>query len=48
MQNGRYIDKTLAKMGKGRDVFTKVLGKICKALDVKIEGIVEVVSDVSK
>ena len=35
----------LAKMGKGGDVSTQVLGKICKALDVKIEDIVEVVPD---
>lgn len=35
----------LAKMGKGGDVSTQVLGKICKALDVKIEDIVEVDSD---
>lgn len=37
----------LAKMGKGGDVSTQVLGKICKALDVKIEDIVEVVLDES-
>lgn len=36
----------LAKMGKGGDVSTQVLGKICKALNVKIEDIVEVVPDV--
>ena len=35
----------LAKMGKGGDVSTQVLGKICKALDAKIEDIVEVVPD---
>ena len=33
----------LAKMGKGGDVSTQVLGKICKAIDAKIEDIVEVV-----
>ena len=38
----------LAKMGKGGDVSTQVLGKICAALDVKIEDIVEVVLDESK
>lgn len=37
----------LAKMGKGGDVSTQVLGKICKALDVKLEDIVEVVPDES-
>ena len=36
----------LAKMGKGGDVSTQVLSKICKALNVKIEDIVEVVPDV--
>lgn len=38
----------LAKMGKGGDVSTQVLGKICKALNVKIEDIAEVVSDEMK
>lgn len=32
----------MAKMGKGGDVSTQVLSKICKALDCKIEDIVEV------
>lgn len=32
----------IAKMGKGGDVSTQVLCKICKALDCKIEDIVEV------
>ena len=35
----------LAKMSKGGDVSTQVLGKICTALDVKIEDIVEVMPD---
>ena len=35
----------LAKMGKGGDVSTQVLGKICKAFDAKIEDLVEVVPD---
>ena len=35
----------LAKMGKGGDVSTQVLGKICTALDVKIEDIVEVIPE---
>lgn len=35
----------LEKRGKGGDVSTQVLGKICKALDVKIEDIVEVVPE---
>lgn len=37
----------LAKMGKSGDVSTQVLGKICKAIDAKIEDIVEVVPDES-
>ena len=32
----------IAKMGKGGDVSTQVLCKICKSLDCKIEDIVEV------
>lgn len=35
----------IAKMGKGGDVSTEVLRKICKALDCKIEDIVEIVQD---
>ena len=35
----------LAKMGKGGDVSTEVLRKICTALDVKLEDIVEIVPD---
>ena len=31
----------IAKMGKGGDVSTQVLSKICEALDCKIEDIVE-------
>ena len=31
----------IAKMGKGGDVSTQVLCKICKALDCKIEDIVD-------
>ena len=32
----------IAKMGKGGDVSTQVLCKICKALDFNIEDIVEI------
>ena len=32
---------TIAKMGKGGDVSTQVLRKICEALECKIEDIVE-------
>ena len=35
----------IAKMGKGGDVSTEVLRKICKAIDCKIEDIVEIVQD---
>lgn len=35
----------IAKMGKGGDVLTEVLRKICKALGCKIEDIVEIVPD---
>lgn len=34
---------SLAKMGKGGDVSTEVLRKICVALDCKLEDIVEIV-----
>ena len=37
----------MAKMGKGGDVSTQVLRKICVALDCKIEDIVEVIPDES-
>lgn len=37
----------MAKMGKGGDVSTQVLRKICSTLDCKIEDIVEVVPDES-
>ena len=35
----------IAKMGKGGDVSTEVLRKICMALDCKIVEIVEIVPD---
>lgn len=37
----------MAKMGKGGDVSTQVLRKICAALDCKIEDIVEVIPEES-
>ena len=37
----------IAKMGKGGDVSTQVLRKICIALDCKIEDIVEIIPDES-
>lgn len=35
----------MAKMGKGGDVSTQVLRKICAALDCKIEDIVEIIAE---
>lgn len=35
----------IAKMGKGGDVSTQVLSKICKAMECKIEDIVELDDD---
>ena len=35
----------MAKMGKGGDVSTQVLRKICTALDCKIKHIVEIITD---
>jgi len=32
----------MAKMGKGEDVSTQVLRKICKVLDCKVEDIIEI------
>lgn len=32
----------MARMGKGEDVSTQVLRKVCQALDCKIEDIVEI------
>ena len=37
----------LAKMGKGGDVSTQVLRKICAALDCEVYDIVDVVPDVT-
>lgn len=38
----------IAKMGKGGDVSTQVLRKICVALECRIEDIVEITPDVYK
>ena len=35
----------LAKLGKNENVNTEVLAKICKALDCKIEDIMEIVGE---
>lgn len=42
IQMAGITTNAMAKMGKGGDVSTQVLSKICKALDCKIEDIVEV------
>ena len=42
IQMAGITTNAMAKMGKGGDVSTQVLSKICKALDCKIENIVEV------
>lgn len=36
---------TIAKLSRGENVNTKVLDRICKALDCKIEDIVEVYNE---
>ena len=38
----------IAKMGKGGDVSTQVLRKICEALDCKLEDIVDLDDSVEK
>ena len=36
---------TLSKMSKGENVTVEILGKICKALDCKIDDIMEFITD---
>lgn len=36
---------TITKMSKGENVMTDTLGKICKALDVKLEDIMEFIPE---
>lgn len=38
----------MAKMSKGGDVSTQVLCKICKALNCRIEDIIDIIPDGSK
>lgn len=45
MQLAGIPTNAMAKMGKGGDVSTQVLRKICTALDCRIEDSVEVVSN---
>lgn len=39
---------TITKMSKGENVTTDTLGKICKALDVRLEDIMEFIPDSEK
>lgn len=39
---------TISKMGKGENVTTEILGKICAALDCSIEDIMEFIPDKPK
>ena len=41
----KITTNAMAKMGKGGDVSTQVLSKICNALDCKLEDIVELDSE---
>ena len=36
---------TISKMSKGENVTVEILGKICKALDCKIDDIMESITD---
>ena len=45
IQMARISTNAMAKMGKGGDVSTQVLRKICAALDCKIEDIVEIIAE---
>ncbi|MBE6984138.1 MAG: helix-turn-helix transcriptional regulator [Ruminococcaceae bacterium] len=45
IQKAGISTNAMAKMGKGGDVSTQVLRKICTVLDCGIEDIVEVVAD---
>ena len=36
---------TLARMGKNEPVHMEIIGKLCKALDCKVENIIEYVAD---
>lgn len=38
----------MAKMGKGENVSTEILGRICKVLNCRIEDIVEFIPDESE
>jgi len=44
-EKAKISTNAMAKMGKGGDVSTLVLTKICEALDCKLDDIVEIVVD---
>lgn len=44
-EQANLTTNVIAKMGKGGDVSTEVLRKICTVLDCKIEDIVEIIPD---
>ena len=43
--NAGISSNALAKMGKGGDVSTQVLSKICAYLDCQIEDIIEIIPE---
>ncbi len=45
--NARISSNALAKMGKGGDVSTQVLDRICQYLDCELEDIAEVIPNES-
>ncbi len=44
-EQANLTTNVIAKMGKGGDVSTEVLRKICTVLNCKIEDIVEIIPD---
>ncbi len=44
-EQANLTTNVIAKMGKGGDVSTEVLRKICMVLNCKIEDIVEIIPD---
>lgn len=47
IQRAGISTNAMAKMGKGGDVSTQVLRKICTALDCRLEDIVEIIPEES-
>lgn len=48
IEKARISTNAMAKMGKGEDVSTNVLRKICLALDCELDDIVEIEHDNEK